>query len=114
MTHQGLSTGFVAVYRLRAARLVRVRIPECCGLPNTFAYGGIATDFYRIDCAGPHGSGLVVRDGMHWIRRHRWRYDRTVYRLESSRFIRKDHTQRTVSKVPAEFGAPLLGRCGVS
>jgi hypothetical protein len=45
-THEGASTAFAGVYLVRGSRLVRARIPWCCGLSNSFAYGGSADNYW--------------------------------------------------------------------
>ena len=51
---------------------------------------------------------------MHWIARHRWRFERTVYRLQGSRFVQTGRLDRRMRKVPSEFVTPLFKRCLVS
>lgn len=112
-THEGASTAFAGVYLMRGSRLVRVRIPWCCGLSNSFAYGGSADNYWGLDCTGRPGSGFVASDSMSWSggRRLHWTFERTVYQLVGTVFVRTGHIRRRVPRRPAAFGLPIFKRC---
>lgn len=105
--HEGASTAFGQIFRLRQGALREISIP---GLGDgEFAYEGSVTHFDVIDCSRRR-SGLIWISGYSWDGSSRYSQGRVLYRLEDDHLVQVRHersrpTAEKAGRFP-EFAEP--------